>query len=68
MADANVICESIHPDFSLFSAQYAFLNQYGIMPRYPNELQITDNDVKVALRYANDINQFILSIKSNKGV
>jgi HEPN domain-containing protein len=65
LLELSRLCESIHTDFSLFSAKHSFLNQYGVMPRYPNELQITPNDVKIALRYANDIQQFVLSLKKN---
>jgi len=31
------------------------------MPRYPNELQICDDDVKSAIRFAEDIKNFVLS-------
>jgi len=29
------------------------------MPRYPNELQITDDDVRVAIKFAKDIKTFV---------
>jgi HEPN domain-containing protein len=49
-------------DFSTLTTKCAFLNPYGVMPRYPNELQITVDDAKVALLYANDIKVFIRSV------
>jgi HEPN domain-containing protein len=66
LLELSKLCESIHTNFSIFFTKCAFLNQYGVMPRYPNELQITSDDVKVALRYANDIKQFVQSIKTNE--
>jgi HEPN domain-containing protein len=56
------ICESIHTDFSTLIAKCAFLDPYSITPRYPNELQITTNDTKIALQYAKDIKQFIAKV------
>jgi phage FluMu protein Com len=42
------------------SPKCAFLNQYGVMPKYPNDLQINDDDVKSAIKFAKDIKEFVL--------
>jgi HEPN domain-containing protein len=52
------MCESICSEFSILLSKCSFLNQYGVMPRYPGDLQITSDDVKIALRYAKDIKEF----------
>jgi HEPN domain-containing protein len=58
LLDLLRMCQEIIPDFSILSAKCTFLNQYGVMPRYPSDLQITSDDVKIALRYARDIKEF----------
>ena len=32
------------------------------MPRYPNELQLTEDDAKSAIRFAEEIKEFVVSI------
>ena len=32
----------------------------AVMPRYPNELAITNNDMKVAIQYAKGVQKFVL--------
>ncbi|MDR3302926.1 MAG: HEPN domain-containing protein [Treponema sp.] len=56
------MCEALVPKFSSLLAKTRALNQYGVMPRYPNELQITTDDMKRALRYATDVKEFVLSV------
>jgi HEPN domain-containing protein len=55
------MCEEFAPDFSILSTKTQSLTQYGVIPRYPNELQITTDAMKLALRYANDIKEFVLA-------
>lgn len=55
------MCAKHSDDFKLFVKKCAFMNKYGVMPRYPNELQINDDDTKAALRYAKEIKEFVLS-------
>jgi HEPN domain-containing protein len=52
-------CESINSQFSTLLNKCVFLNRYSVIPRYPNELQITDDDVKICLRYTRDIKEFV---------
>ncbi|MDR3198393.1 MAG: HEPN domain-containing protein [Planctomycetaceae bacterium] len=53
------ICGEIYVDLYQLSNKCNFLNKYSVAPRYPDEIQITDDDVKLCLRYANDINEFV---------
>jgi HEPN domain-containing protein len=62
LLDLLRICEPLHTNFSSLSAKCAFLNPYGVIPRYPNELQITDADTKIALQYAKEIKEFIYRV------
>jgi HEPN domain-containing protein len=55
-------CEEIKANFSILVPKCASLTKYSVLPRYPHELQITSDDVKLALRYAKDIKQFVLSL------
>jgi HEPN domain-containing protein len=60
-------CEEIKSDFSILMPKCASLTKYGVLPRYPHELQITSDDVKLALRYAKDIKEFVLSVCACNG-
>jgi len=55
------LCIDISEDFSAFIKKCGFLNKYGVMPKYPNDLQINDDDVKMAIKFAKDIQEFVLS-------
>jgi HEPN domain-containing protein len=62
LAALGKMCEELVPEFSILMPKTRALNQYGVMPRYPNELQITPDDMKLALRYAKDIKEFVLPL------
>ena len=55
------MCEKISADYSGLFKKCVFLNKFGTLPRYPNELEITDGDIRVALSFTNEINEFIKS-------
>ena len=38
------------------------MNDYSVLPRYPNELAISEVDAKIAISYAKDVQEFILNI------
>jgi len=38
------------------------LNRYSVLPRYPNELEINNEDMKTALSYAKSIQEFVINI------
>jgi len=52
------MCVNLNPDFAKFRRQMMYLNNFGAMPRYPNELQITEDDAKNAIRFAEEIKEF----------
>ena len=54
------MCEKHDEGFSVLSAKVFILRTYAVMPRYPNELEITDKDMKTAIQYARDIQEFVL--------
>jgi len=55
------ICVDIIPEFTKFGKQCTFLSRFAVMPRYPNEVLISDDDAKSAIRFAEDIKQFVMS-------
>jgi len=58
------VCQKYNAEFStLFSKAYV-LKRYGTLPRYPNELGITSEDMKTALSYAQNIQEFVMKIFS----
>ncbi|MCL1946000.1 MAG: HEPN domain-containing protein [Chitinivibrionia bacterium] len=56
------MCEKISPNFSELSKKCFFLTKFAVAPRYPNELQITEEDAKLATKYAKEIKEFVEKI------
>jgi len=54
------MCEHINSKFSVLWPQLDILRVYSVLPRYPNELGITNDDMKVALGYAKIVQEFVL--------
>ena len=54
------VCENHDASFSVLLSKLQILNDYGVMPRYPNELGITNEDMKIAIQYAKDVQEFVL--------
>ena len=54
------LCGPVLPDYKTILIQCTFLNRFSITPRYPDEIQISADDVKTALRYANEVKDFVL--------
>jgi len=59
------MCVNLNPDFAKFRRQMMYLNNFGTMPKYPNELQITEEDANTAIRFAEEIKEFVLKIIQN---
>jgi len=57
-----VMCGNINPDFMKFLKQCQYLTDFGVIPKYPNELQITDDDAKTAIRFADEIKEFVVNL------
>ena len=56
------VCINYNTEFSkLFSNAY-ILTRYAVLPRYPNELQITKEDMKNAIANAKAVQEFVLNI------
>ena len=54
------LCGPCLPKYKTILNQCTFLNRFSVIPRYPDEIQITGDDVKTALRYANEVKDFVL--------
>jgi len=55
-------CQKYNAEFSILLSNVDILNRYAVFPRYPNELEITNEDVKTALSYAKNIQEFVMKI------
>ena len=58
LIDLLGMCAQIQPDFENFVRKCQFLTNFAVLPRYPNELQITEDDAKNAIRFAEEIKEF----------
>jgi len=54
------MCEKINSNFSVLLPQLNVLTDYAVLPRYPNILGITNEDMKIAIRYAKIVQDYIL--------
>jgi len=54
------MCEKVNINFSVLLPQLNVLTDYAILPRYPNELGITTEDMKIAIGYAKVVQEFAL--------
>ena len=61
-----LMCEALSPEFSTLRLQASFLTQYGVLPKYPSELQILPEDVQTAIRYAREIKEFVANQRSRE--
>jgi len=59
------ICQKYNMKFSILLSKVDILNRYSILPRYPNELEISNEDMKTALSYAKNIQEFVMNIFSD---
>ncbi|MDR0287322.1 MAG: HEPN domain-containing protein [Clostridiales bacterium] len=66
LKDLLEICQKYNTGFSTLSSEAYILTRYAVLPRYPNELGITNEDMKTALNYAKSIQEFVLGCFSAK--
>ena len=59
------MCEKYNDVFSVLSPKAYILRTYAVMPRYPNDLGITGDDMRTAIQYAKDIQEFVLKAIEN---
>ena len=62
LEDLLKTCQEYNASFSALLSEAIFLTKYAILPRYPNELGITNDDMKTAIQYAKDVQEFVLKI------
>jgi HEPN domain-containing protein len=53
------LCENIDAQFSTILSKCNTLNRYSVIPRYPDELEITSEDANNAIQYAKEIRDFV---------
>jgi len=56
------ICKKYNTEFSSLLSNAYILKRYAVLPRYPNELEINDEDMKNAITNAKRIQEFVLKI------
>ena len=56
------VCQKFNAEFSTISSNSFILKRYAVLPRYPNELGITKEDMKNAISNARAIQEFIMGI------
>ena len=54
------VCQNLNASFSCLLSKILLLKRYAVLPRYPNELEITGEDMKLAIRYAKDVQEFVI--------
>jgi HEPN domain-containing protein len=64
----NSKCTEIEPRFCEIDKACGALNLYAVQPRYPNELEIHENDMTKALEYARQIRDFELFMAARNGI
>jgi len=61
------MCADINAQFVKFDKQCRYLTQFAIIPKYPHSLQLTDDDAKAAIRFADDIKEFVVNLINKSG-
>jgi len=56
------ICQKYNTEFSTLFSKVFVLKRYSVLPRYPNDLGITSEDMKTAISYAKSIQEFVMKI------
>ena len=56
------MCIKIEAGFDNFIKEANKLSLYGVLPRYPNELELEEHDAETAIKYADKIMGFVNSL------
>jgi len=56
------MCEKINSNFVNLLPQLNVLTDYAVLPRYPNELGITNEHMKAAIKHAKIVQEFVLKV------
>jgi len=65
--DLEVLCNmciEFVEGFNVLSKESATLSHYGVMPRYPNELELEEHDAETAIKYAEKIADYVNGLLS----
>ena len=62
LSELLAMCIDINQNFAKFAKQCTYLTKFAVMPKYPNELQITEDDAKTAIRFTEEIKEFVVNI------
>jgi HEPN domain-containing protein len=58
LIELEKLCETIDPQFSILYEKCGFLTGYGVVSRYPSDMEIEKEDMDRALEYAKFIRKF----------
>jgi len=53
------MCVAINDRFDVFRRESVILTRYGVLPRYPSELELEEHDGKAAIGYATKIGNLV---------
>jgi HEPN domain-containing protein len=62
LKDLLDICKKYNTEFSTLDSKAYILTRYAVLPRYPNELGISNDDMKNALVNAKRIQEFVMKV------
>ncbi|MDR2729800.1 MAG: HEPN domain-containing protein [Treponema sp.] len=65
LKDLLEVCQKYNTEFSTLHSKAYILTRYAVLPRYPNELGISNEDMKNALNHAKSIQEFVMKILNN---
>jgi HEPN domain-containing protein len=60
------ICEKVFSSFGNLATQCGFLDAFSVIPRYPQEIQLTSDDVSLAIKYAAEVKAFVAKARLAK--
>ena len=58
------MCIEIEAGFDSLTKEAITLSQYGVLPRYPNELELDEHDAETAIKFADKIMEFVNGLLS----
>jgi HEPN domain-containing protein len=59
LGELYILCEPFVASIETIKIKCNFLNKYSVMPRYPREMTITEDDVREALKCARIVWEFL---------
>jgi HEPN domain-containing protein len=69
LEELRALCESYNQKFDLMKTQCTFLNRYSVVPRYPKEFAVTQDQTFMAIEYAKTVLDFVKALfPDNAGI